>query len=65
MAGVMLLPLRGAMELGHHPVSEEEEEIELSESESEEESDVIEAAYSCFKGDEDRLLLALPSAETD
>jgi hypothetical protein len=50
---------------GSSDVSEDEEEIDSSESESEEESDTIEGAYSCFSGDEDRLLLALLSAETD
>jgi hypothetical protein len=50
-------------DIGSSDVSEDEEEIDSSESESDEESDVIEGAYSFFRGDEERLLLALLSVE--
>lgn len=50
---------------GSSDVSEDEDEIDSSESDSEEESDVIEGAYSCFRGEEDHLLVVLFSEKID
>lgn len=50
-------------DIGSSEVSDDVEVRESSESESEEDSDDTEGAYSCFKGDDDRLFWSLPVAD--